>query len=531
MMVEQGMSGGGEGEKFQVQSSFAVNACQPAPSYHPYPPPLATYEDVLGSRELFMDTLKKLHVSMGTKFMIPIVGGRDLDLHRLFEEVTSRGGIAKVVKDRKWKEVTAVFSFPSSATNASFILRKYYVSLLYHYEQIYFFKAKCWAPTPADAMQHLSTITAPPPSLPEYVPSVTQRTQMASPQQQSNTATSASEVSAGSPVCGVIDGKFDSGYLVTVKIGLEEFKGVLYQVPNNEAQMFPDHTQRESAKLMNHSSVKPGVPRRKRRKKSEIRKRDPAHPKPNRSGYNFFFAEQHARLKPHYHGKDREISRIIGESWNKLQEPERAVSINRCCVLCLVSMKFVLNRFSTVETCSIQVYQEKALKDKERYKIEMEDYRERLRTGQIIRGAMPIQQRPPVPEANSTDLNSNLQFGGATPSAYTEENEMSSGKSDKSNLEEYESADKDSDFGEYPQADMELKTVNIEVMADEAFDLQTRLDRVGQDDKNPGHVAADGDKMLSSTDNNMVLGEDGISVPIEEREQPPSNADESVPSL
>ncbi|KAL0376918.1 UNVERIFIED_CONTAM: High mobility group B protein 15 [Sesamum calycinum] len=463
---------GGEGEKFQVQSSFAVNACQPAPSYHPYPPPLATYEDVLGSRELFLDTLKKLHASMGTKFMIPIVGGRDLDLHRLFEEVTSRGGIAKVVKDRKWKEVTAGFSFPSSATNASFILRKYYVSLLYHYEQIYFFKAKCWAPTPADAMQHLSTITAPPPSLPEYVPSVTQRTQMVSPQQQSNSATSASEVSAGSPVCGVIDGKFDSGYLVTVKIGLEEFKGVLYQVPNNEAQMYPDHTQRESAKIMNHSSAKLGVPRRKRRKKSEIRKRDPAHPKPNRSGYNFFFAEQHARLKPHYHGKDREISRIIGESWNKLQEPERAV------------------------------YQEKALKDKERYKIEMEDYRERLRTGQIIRSAMPIQQRPPVPEANTTDLNSNLQFG-----------------------------DKDSDFGEYPQADMELKTVNIEVMADEAFDLQTRLDRVGQDDKNPGHGAADDDKMLSSTDNNMVLGEDGISVPIEEREQPPSNADESVPSL
>ncbi|KAK4422124.1 High mobility group B protein 15 [Sesamum alatum] len=208
------------------------------------------------------------------------------------------------------------------------------------------------------------------------------------------------------------------------------------------------------------------------------------------------------KLKPLYHGKDQEISRIIRESWNKLQEPERTV------------------------------YQEKALKDKERYKIEMEDYRERLRTGQIIRSAMPVQQGPPVPEANSTDLNSNLHFGGAaTASAYTKENEMSSEKSDKSNLEEYESADKDSDLGEYPQADMELKTGNIEVMVDEAFDLQTRLDRVGQDNKNPGHGAADDDKMLLSTDNNMVLGEDGISVPIEEREQPPSNANESTPSL
>lgn len=132
--------------------------------------------------------------------------------------------------------------------------------------------------------------------------------------------------SSGSPVHGVIDGKFESGYLITVKIGLEEFKGVLYQVPNSENQhggIF--QTQ------INQSSLKSGAPRRKRRKKSEIRKRDPAHPKPNRSGYNFFFAEQHARLKPHYHGKDREISRIIGESWNKLQEPERAVSVDLYC--------------------------------------------------------------------------------------------------------------------------------------------------------------------------------------------------------
>lgn len=68
-----------------------------------------------------------------------------------------------------------------------------------------------------------------------------------------------------------------------------------------------------------------GVQRRRRRKKSEIKRRDPAHPKPNRSGYNFFFAEQHARLKPLHPGKDREISRMIGELWNKLKESEKAV--------------------------------------------------------------------------------------------------------------------------------------------------------------------------------------------------------------
>lgn len=50
----------------------------------------------------------------------------------------------QVLDEKRWKEVTATFSFPSSATNASFILRKYYLSLLQHYEQVYYFKAKGW---------------------------------------------------------------------------------------------------------------------------------------------------------------------------------------------------------------------------------------------------------------------------------------------------------------------------------------------------------------------------------------------------
>lgn len=52
----------------------------------------------------------------------------------------------QIIRERRWKEVTAVFNFPSTATNASFVLRKYYISLLHHYEQIYFFKARGWIP-------------------------------------------------------------------------------------------------------------------------------------------------------------------------------------------------------------------------------------------------------------------------------------------------------------------------------------------------------------------------------------------------
>lgn len=46
----------------------------------------------------------------------------------------------KVIRDRRWKEITGAFRFPSSITSASFVLRKYYLSLLYHFEQVYYFR-------------------------------------------------------------------------------------------------------------------------------------------------------------------------------------------------------------------------------------------------------------------------------------------------------------------------------------------------------------------------------------------------------
>ena len=129
----------------------------------------------------------------------------------------------------------------------------------------------------------------------------------------------------GFPVIGVIDGKFDSGYLITVTVGTEKLKGVLYQAPSEQPAQPVGVFAKDGT---------PNAHQHRRRKKSEIRRRDPGHPKPNRSGYNFFFAEQHARLKPLHPGKDREISRMIGDLWNKLKESERTVRIAILCRLC-----------------------------------------------------------------------------------------------------------------------------------------------------------------------------------------------------
>ncbi|KAI5415216.1 hypothetical protein KIW84_040600 [Lathyrus oleraceus] len=190
-----------------------------------YPPPMATYEEVVDNPKLFLHSLEKLHATMGTKFMIPIIGGKELDLHRLFVEVTSRGGIEKIIKDRKWKDITLVFNFPSTATNASFVLRKYYTSLLYHYEQIYYFKAHNWTHAASDVLQSPSSTPVPALKMPFSHPS-------------------------------------------------SEVQPAVVQPLNVNAAGLPE--------------------------------------------------EQHARLKPLNQGKDREISRTIGELWNKLNESEKA---------------------------------------------------------------------------------------------------------------------------------------------------------------------------------------------------------------
>ncbi|KAL5702648.1 hypothetical protein ACHQM5_027840 [Ranunculus cassubicifolius] len=344
-------------------SSYAAISADVAPSkFYVYPEPLAKYEEIVANPNVFMTTLEKLHAAMRTKFMIPIIGGKELDLHRLFVEVTARGGIEKVVRERKWKEITSVFKFPSTATNASFILRKYYVSLIHHYEQLYYFGAKGWSrsepdplPSPSTPIPNKSPMT---PSMP-----VASLEPQVPPVQQPATKTT---YPLGSPVVGVIDGKFEHGYLVTVAIGTQKLHGVLYQVSEHTTNQAPQYHVLNAHN--GYTATAPlAVRRRRRRKKSEMKKRDPAHPKPNRSGYNFFFQEHHARLKPLHPGKDREISKMIGELWSNLTETEKTV------------------------------YQDKGVKDKERYQSEMQVYRDRLKSGQIISDAVPIQQRHAEP--------------------------------------------------------------------------------------------------------------------------------------
>jgi hypothetical protein len=120
----------------------------------------------------------------------------------------------------------------------------------------------------------------------------------------------------------IIDSKFEHGYIVTVVMGSKSTKAVLYNCIEEPAQQTS-----VPPPVSNDIDLKGGRRRRRRRKK--LSTTDPRHPKPNRSGYNFFFQDQHRLLKPQYPGQDRLISKMIGERWNNLSPEDKDVRVDK----------------------------------------------------------------------------------------------------------------------------------------------------------------------------------------------------------
>ncbi|PON60615.1 ARID DNA-binding domain containing protein [Parasponia andersonii] len=295
-----------------------------------YPAPLASHDDVVKDPIVFWDTLRRFHFQMNTKFMIPVIGGKELDLHILYVEVTRRGGFEKVVAEKKWREVGTIFMFSPTTTSASFVLRKHYFSLLYHYEQVYFFNMQGPLCSPKDTFPVCSR-SCNELAIVQYSP------------KPINDHPSNPHLEG----IGTIDGKFDCGYLVTVKLGSEVLAGVLYH-PEDERPSSP------TPQLSNAIVPYTGKARHSRRRRKSKRRGDPNYPKPNRSGYNFFFAEKHYKLKSLFPNREREFTKMIGESWSNLSPEER------------------------------MVYQNIGLKDKERYRREVKEYKESMKLRQTM---------------------------------------------------------------------------------------------------------------------------------------------------
>lgn len=159
-----------------------------------------------------------------------------------------------------------------------------------------------------------------------------------------------------------------------------------------------------------------------------------------------------------------------------------------------------------------QVYQEKALKDKERYRIEMEGYRERQRTGQVISDAVPLQQRFPVPlpDVEMAEADRKLEETEAGDSPQTPENDSSS---DGSDFEDDQAIDKDLDMEESPGG--ESMNVDLEISTQPVIEQLSKVEEnIGNNKVEKLSVEGEGNlgKFLAETNKEPMPSEGTLKV-------------------
>ncbi|AQK70847.1 High mobility group B protein 15 [Zea mays] len=340
-------------EKAEVTPTVEASSVGDRGRFVAYPSRVAEHTDVVADAARFRAALEGLHTHMGTRLncYYPCCF-----YHHFLNSMRENCNLVKA--ENRWREVTASFIFPATATNASFMLKKYYMSLLYHFEQLYFFRVQGWHQQEIDSRMNSS------------IEIKTEGQAYHKRKRGINTSSDPASSSDNVDVDVIVDGKFEHGYIVTVIMGSKSTKAILYNCTEEPALPTPEPP------VANNSTGLKGVRRRRRRRK-KLSTTDPRHPKPNRSGYNFFFQDQHRILKPQYPAQDRLISKMIGERWNNLSPEDKAV------------------------------YQQRGVEDKERYRTQLAAYKE-LRTGQPISNAVPIQQRLPLTEVTIDEVDSKV---------------------------------------------------------------------------------------------------------------------------
>ncbi|KAJ3286479.1 AT-rich interactive domain-containing protein 2 [Rhizoclosmatium sp. JEL0117] len=85
----------------------------------------------------FLTQLQQFHDAVGTTLQQePILGGKKLDLYRIYLGVKAAGGFEKVSEEHGWQKIANPFEFPPTCTNSAYVIKRAYKANLYNFVQV-----------------------------------------------------------------------------------------------------------------------------------------------------------------------------------------------------------------------------------------------------------------------------------------------------------------------------------------------------------------------------------------------------------
>ncbi|KAJ3174937.1 Chromatin structure-remodeling complex protein rsc9 [Geranomyces variabilis] len=92
--------------------------------------------EVTAEYEAFTKELEEFNLQFGVaKGRDPVLGGKRLDLYKIYQWVTEAGGYEQVTSARGWKKIMDPFNLPATCTNSAYVAKQLYQKYLYNYEQ------------------------------------------------------------------------------------------------------------------------------------------------------------------------------------------------------------------------------------------------------------------------------------------------------------------------------------------------------------------------------------------------------------
>ena len=97
------------------------------------------------TKEIFYKRLKQVHSkTRKQELRVPHIHGHEVDLHKLYRLVISRGGLEKILSKPQWLEVVKSFDFDPNDGRTSTRLLECYKDILLDYERKFFDASAAW---------------------------------------------------------------------------------------------------------------------------------------------------------------------------------------------------------------------------------------------------------------------------------------------------------------------------------------------------------------------------------------------------